>query len=110
MTFMIKIVLKDSSRMAATVEDVRALLRERHNLSPGVEDDFTIVTPTQIMAIASKVSTTFTLFLVLVSAVSLIVGAIVIANIMFIAVNERRAEIGIRRAVGATARATAAPS
>ena len=98
---MIKVVLKDTSRMAATVEDVRALLRERHNLSPGVEDDFTIVTPTQIMAIASKVSTTFTLFLVLVSAVSLIVGAIVIANIMFIAVNERRAEIGIRRAVGA---------
>ena len=99
--FMMKIVLSDPSKMAQTVKDVHALLRERHNLPPGTEDDFTIVTPSQIMAIVSKVSTTFTLFLLLVSGVSLIVGAIVIANIMFIAVNERRGEIGIRRAVGA---------
>ena len=100
--FMIKIVLKDPSKMAQSVKDIQALLRERHNLPTGVEDDFTVVTPSQVMAIASKVSTTFTLFLLLISGISLIVGAIVIANIMFIAVNERRAEIGIRRAVGAT--------
>ncbi|MEI7448559.1 MAG: ABC transporter permease [Desulfomonile sp.] len=102
--FMIKIVLKDPSKMAQSVKDIQALLRERHNLPTGVEDDFTVVTPSQVMAIASKVSTTFTLFLLLISGISLIVGAIVIANIMFIAVNERRAEIGIRRAVGATKR------
>ena len=100
--FMIKIVLKDPSKMTQSVKDIQALLRERHNLPTGVEDDFTVVTPSQVMAIASKVSTTFTLFLLLISGISLIVGAIVIANIMFIAVNERRAEIGIRRAVGAT--------
>lgn len=98
---MIKIVLHDPSRMSQTVDDVRALLRERHNLQTGVEDDFTIVTPTQVMNIASKLSTTFSLFLILVTGISLVVGAIVIANIMFIAVNERRSEIGIRRAVGA---------
>ncbi|MEW6114197.1 MAG: ABC transporter permease [Thermodesulfobacteriota bacterium] len=102
--FMIKVVLQDPSKMDQTVADVRALLRERHNLPQGVEDDFTIVTPTQVMSLASKVSTTFSLFLVLVSAISLIVGAVVIANIMFIAVNERKGEIGIRRAVGATKR------
>ncbi|MBI4964768.1 MAG: ABC transporter permease [Desulfomonile tiedjei] len=102
--FMIKIALHDPSRMSQTVNDVRALLRERHNLPTGVEDDFTIVTPTQVMVIASKLSTTFSLFLVLVTGISLIVGAIVIANIMFIAVNERRGEIGIRRAVGARKR------
>jgi putative ABC transport system permease protein len=101
---MIKIVLHDPSRMSQTVDDVRALLRERHNLQTGVEDDFTIVTPTQVMSIASKLSTTFGLFLILVTGISLLVGAIVIANIMFIAVNERRAEIGIRRAVGARQR------
>jgi putative ABC transport system permease protein len=101
---MIKIVLQDPYRMSQTVDDVRALLRERHNLQTGVEDDFTIVTPTQIMNIASKLSTTFSLFLILVTGISLLVGAIVIANIMFIAVNERRAEIGIRRAVGARKR------
>ncbi|MEW6406676.1 MAG: FtsX-like permease family protein, partial [Chloroflexota bacterium] len=49
-------------------------------------------------------SSTFSLFLLLVTGISLLVGAIVIANIMFIAVNERRAEIGIRRAVGARKR------
>ncbi|MDQ7784826.1 MAG: ABC transporter permease [Desulfomonilaceae bacterium] len=98
---MIKVALKDPAKMDATVGDVAALLRERHRIQAGTEDDFTIVTPTQAMTMASKISSSFTLFLVLVSAVSLIVGAIVIANIMFIGVNERRAEIGIRRAVGA---------
>jgi putative ABC transport system permease protein len=98
---MIKVVLHDPYKVSQTVDDVRALLRERHNLQKGVEDDFTIVTPTQVMNIASKLSTTFSLFLVLVTGISLVVGAIVIANIMFIAVNERRGEIGIRRAVGA---------
>jgi putative ABC transport system permease protein len=99
--FMIKVALDDTSKMAETVKDIQALLRERHNLAPGVEDDFTLVTPSQVMALLSKVSTTFNIFLSLVSVVSLIVGAIVMANIMFIAVNERRSEIGIRRAVGA---------
>jgi putative ABC transport system permease protein len=99
--FMIKTVLHDSSTMGQTVDDVRALLRERHNLQTGVEDDFTIVTPTQVMAIASKLSTIFSVFLILITGISLTVGGIVIANIMFIAVNERREEIGIRRAVGA---------
>ena len=87
--------------MDATVKDLRGLLRERHRLQGGMEDDFTIATPKQAMKMASKISSSFTLFLVLVSAISLVVGAIVIANIMFIGVNERRAEIGIRRAVGA---------
>jgi putative ABC transport system permease protein len=99
--FMIKAVLHDPSQMADTAEDVRALLRERHNLQQGVEDDFTLVTPTQVMLLASRLSSTYSIFLVLVSGISLLVGAIVIANIMFIAVNERRSEIGIRRAVGA---------
>lgn len=98
----IKIVVSDVNQMTDTVNDVKMLLRERHNLAPGVEDDFTIVTPTLIMALASKVSSTFNIFLILISLVSLFVGAVVIANIMFISVNERKAEIGIRRAVGAT--------
>lgn len=102
--FMIKIVLHNSSEMRQTVDDVRALLRERHNLQTGMEDDFTIVTPSQIMAIASKLSTIFSVFLILVTGISLTIGGIVIANIMFIAVNERRQEIGLRRAIGATRR------
>ncbi len=99
--FMIKAVLHDPAKMSETVNDVRELLRERHNLRDGMEDDFTIVTPTQVMNLASKLSSTFSVFLLLVSGICLVVGAVVIANIMFIAVNERRSEIGIRRAVGA---------
>ena len=100
----IKLVVNDASKISDTGNDIKMLLRERHNLAPGVEDDFTIVTPTLVMALASKVSSTFNIFLVLISLVSLVVGAVVIANIMFISVNERKAEIGIRRAVGATRR------
>ncbi len=98
---MIKVALKKPAKMDAVVKDLRGLLRERHRLQDGIEDDFTIATPKQVMAMASKISSSFTIFLVLVSAISLIVGAIVIANIMFIGVSERRGEIGIRRAVGA---------
>lgn len=98
----IKVVVTDASRIGDTTNDVKMLLRERHNLAPGVEDDFTIITPTLVMALASKVSSTFNIFLILISLVSLVVGAVVIANIMFISVNERKSEIGIRRAVGAT--------
>ena len=100
----IKLVVNDASKITDTGNDVKMLLRERHNLAPGVEDDFTIVTPTLVMALASKVSSTFNIFLILISLVSLVVGAVVIANIMFISVNERKAEIGICRAVGATRR------
>ncbi len=99
-----KVELKDSSEMSQTASDVRQLLRERHNLREGVEDDFTIVTPTLIMSMMSSLSATFSLFLILVSGISLVVGAIVIANIMFMAVHERRAEIGLRRAIGARKR------
>ncbi len=99
--FAMKVELTDMSKVSGTINDVRELLRERHNLREGIEDDFTIVTPTLIMNMMSSLSATFSLFLMLVSCISLVVGAIVIANIMFMAVSERRAEIGLRRAVGA---------
>jgi putative ABC transport system permease protein len=90
--------------MSGTVNDIRELLRERHNLRQGVEDDFTIITPTLIMNMMSSLSATFSLFLMLVSGISLMVGAIVIANIMLMSVNDRRKEIGLRRAIGARKR------
>lgn len=102
--FAIKVELKDSSNMSGTVNNIRELLRERHNLRQGIEDDFTIITPTLIMNMMSSLSATFSLFLLLVSGISLMVGAIVIANIMLMSVNERRKEIGLRRAIGARKR------
>ena len=97
----IKVKLRDPSKMAVTVQDIKHLLRERHNLQAGAEDDFTITTPTQITEIATQVSTALSLFLIVISVISLIVGGIVVGNIMLISVGERKQEIGLRRALGA---------
>jgi putative ABC transport system permease protein len=97
----IKLRLRSGEEVDRTVSAVRALLRERHRLQPGVPDDFAITTPTEITQMAGKVAGTFNLFLVLVAAISLIAGGVVVANIMLISVNDRRHEIGLRKAVGA---------
>jgi putative ABC transport system permease protein len=98
---MIKVVLRDPSKMAQTVDEIGRLLRERHNLQAGVADDFTVITPKQVTEVATQVSTALSLFLVVISAISLIVGGIVVGNIMLISVGERKREIGLRRALGA---------
>jgi putative ABC transport system permease protein len=97
----IKVVLRDPSKMAQTVEEIRHLLRERHNLQTGVADDFTFITPKQVTDVATQVSTALSLFLIVISAISLVVGGIVVGNIMLISVGERKREIGLRRALGA---------
>ena len=97
----IKVKLRDPRNMKSTVEEIRQLLRERHNLQAGVEDDFSFVTPKQVTEVATEVSTALSLFLIVISAISLIIGGIVVGNIMLISVGERKREIGLRRALGA---------
>ncbi|TSA22102.1 FtsX-like permease family protein [bacterium] len=97
----IKVRLTTAKNMDKTAASVQALLRERHKLAPGTPDDFTITTPTEVTKMAEKVAGTFNIFLALVAAISLISGGVVVANIMLISVNERRKEIGLRKAVGA---------
>lgn len=101
---MIRLYVEDSNRLAEVSANVTALLRERHQITPPNEDDFR-VTDSQAMAkTMTGLSKTLTTFLMLLALVSLGVGGIVIANIMFISVNERKKEIGIRRAFGARAK------
>jgi len=101
---MIRLYADNPAQLDEISKSVTSLLKERHRITPPQEDDFR-VTNTEAMAKTVKgVSKTLTTFLMLLSVVSLGVGGIVIANIMFISVNERKKEIGIRRAFGARAK------
>lgn len=100
----IKILLNDSKEMDSAVVNINSILRERHSLSTGIPDDFTIITPTEVTKMAEKISGTFNLFLALLAGISLITGGVVVANIMSISVNERKKEIGLRKAVGANSK------
>lgn len=100
---MIRLYIDDASRLAEVSKTVAAILKERHHITPPQEDDFRITNTMSMANMAQGVSKTLSTFLALLSLVSLAVGGIVIANIMFISVNERKKEIGIRRAFGATA-------
>ncbi|PCJ52524.1 MAG: hypothetical protein COA70_12320 [Planctomycetota bacterium] len=96
-----KIRLRDAGKMAATERAIEATLRERHQLSGDAESDFSMITPVSVQEMVESNNRTFTLFLPLISAIAIFVGALIIASLMLVSVNERRPEIGLRKAVGA---------
>jgi len=88
----------------AVANQVSALLRQRHRLQPGADDDFSLRNLAEIMAAREASSRVLTLLLAAVASVSLVVGGIGIMNIMLVSVTERTREIGLRMAVGARTR------
>ena len=78
------------------------ILRARRHLTAKMDDDFFIGTEESYMALWRKISSAFFAVFIMVSAISVIVGGIVIMNVMLVSVTARRREIGVRRAVGAT--------
>jgi putative ABC transport system permease protein len=88
----------------AMEEQVRGLLRQRHRLQPGADDDFSLRNLAEVMAAQEASSRILTLLLAAVASVSLVVGGIGIMNIMLVSVTERTREIGLRMAVGARTR------
>ncbi len=84
------------------MSQVTALLRERHRIGPGAEDDFNIRNLAEVASAQQEGADTLSSLLASIAAVSLLVGGIGIMNIMLVSVTERTREIGIRMAVGAT--------
>ena len=87
--------------MKTAEEQVRALLRQRHRLQPGQDDDFSLRNLEEVAATQEASSRVLALLLAAVASVSLVVGGIGIMNIMLVSVTERTREIGLRMAVGA---------
>jgi putative ABC transport system permease protein len=96
-----KLVISDPARADEMGDQIRRILRERHGLSEGEADGFTILTPTQSKQMVKQIQRVLFLYLPLVAATVLFVGAIVSASLMLASVHERVAEIGLRRAIGA---------
>ena len=93
---------KYKDRMNIAANEITGILRQQHNLRPTEENDFTVFTQDDISQASDAASSVLNLLLFIIASISLIVGGIGIMNIMLVTVSERRKEIGIRMAIGAT--------
>jgi putative ABC transport system permease protein len=98
----IRVKVKAPAQIEAISGEIQQLLHERHHITPPREDDFAIFSAADIAKTARGISGTLTYLLAALAGLSLLVGGIVLMNILLISVGERKKEIGLRRALGAT--------
>jgi ABC-type antimicrobial peptide transport system permease subunit len=95
---------KSTAEIPSAIEQVTGVLRERHGIRAGEEDDFAVRDMTEMTNVLSSTTRLMSNLLLCVALISLVVGGVGIMNIMLVSVTERTREIGLRMAVGARAR------
>ncbi|MGZ5020815.1 MAG: ABC transporter permease [Chthoniobacterales bacterium] len=100
----INVQVANASDLEPAQQQILSLLRQRHNIRQGRDDDFTVRTQKEIADTATATTDVMTGLLFAIACVSLVVGGIGIMNIMLVSVTERTREIGTRMAVGAHSR------
>lgn len=93
--------LEDGASAASVAEEIRLLMRERHEITDPDKDDFAVTTMDEALSIVNTIIIGVTVLLTVIGGISLLVGGIGIMNVMYVSVAERTFEIGLRKSVGA---------
>lgn len=101
---MVRLKVRDEKNMKPVAEELTALMRERHRITPPEPDDFRVRTPDFIVQRITEMTRTTQYVGAALAAIALLVGGVVLMNILLLSVSERTPEIGLKRALGARQR------